>query len=266
MGLASADDIDLTDQVAVVTGGGRGIGRAIALGLATAGASVAVVARTQAEAAEVARQIGRAEGRSIAIPADVSLPSDVDRMIGEIERSLGPVDLLVNNAGLAGPIGPTWEIDPGEWWRCVEVNLRGPMLCTRAVLPHMVARRRGRIVNVASGAGTRAIPHFGAYVTSKAALIRFTEVVAAEVAENGVSAFSIQPGTVRTTMAESAMAAGAMRRWIPWLQDVFDRGEDVSPDHAARLVLLLGSGRADSLSGRFLTIEDDVLGMAEGRR
>jgi NAD(P)-dependent dehydrogenase (short-subunit alcohol dehydrogenase family) len=264
MGLAS-DDVDLTGQVAVVTGGGRGIGRAIAIGLAAAGASVAVVARTQSEAAEVAAQIGRASGRSIEIPADVSVPGDVDRMIKETERNLGPVNLLVNNAGLVGPIGPTWELDPGDWWRCVEVNLKGPMLCASAVLPGMVARRRGRIVNVASGAGTRAIPHLGAYVTSKAALIRFTEVVAAEVAESGVSVFSIEPGTVRTTMAESAMASGAMRRWIPWLQDVFDRGEDVTPDHAARLVRLLGSGRADSLSGRFLTIDDDVLGMAEGR-
>ncbi len=266
MGLCKSDDADLTGQVAIVTGGGRGIGQSIALGLAIAGASVAIVARTEAEVAEVAGQIGQAAGRSVAIPADVSVPGDVDRMVGEAERTLGPIDLLVNNAGLVGPIGPTWEIDPGEWWRCVEVNLRGPMLCTRAVLPGMVARRRGRIVNVASGAGTRAIPYLGAYVTSKAALIRFTEVLAAEVAGKGVSVFSIQPGTVRTAMAESAMASGAMSRWIPWLQDVFDRGEDVPPDHAARLVLLLCSGRADSLSGRFLTIDDDVLGMAEGGR
>src|SRR4029077_4349720 len=152
---------------------------------AAAGASVAVVARTEGQSIEVVAEVAKAGGRSIAISADVSQPGEVDQMIGEVERTLGPVDLLVNNAGLAGPIGPTWEADPTEWWRCLEVNLRGPMLCSRAVLPGMIARGKGRIVNVASGAGTGAIPYLGPYVTSKTALIRLTEVLAAEVAEHG---------------------------------------------------------------------------------
>ena len=115
------------------------------------------------------------------------------------------MDLLVNNAGLAGPIGPTWETDPDDWWRCLEVNLRGPMLCSRAVLPGMIARGGGRIVNVASGAGTFAIPYLGAYVTSKTALIRFTEILALEAGQHGVKVFAIEPGTVRTAMAEYAL-------------------------------------------------------------
>src|SRR5262249_12189066 len=113
---------DLTGQVAIVTGGGRGIGQAIALGLAAAGAAVAVVARTQAEVAKVADQIAAAGGRSLAIAGDVAQPGDLDRMMNAVQRALGPVDLLVNNAGLAGPIGPTWEAELEAWWRCLEVN------------------------------------------------------------------------------------------------------------------------------------------------
>jgi NAD(P)-dependent dehydrogenase (short-subunit alcohol dehydrogenase family) len=256
----------LADQVAVVTGGGRGIGRAIALGLAAAGSAVAVVARTAAQVAEVAGEIAAGGGRSLAAAGDVSQPGEMDRIIGAVDRSFGPVDLLVNNAGLAGPIGPTWEASPDQWWRCLEVNLRGPLLGCRAVLPAMIARGRGRIINVASGAGTRAIPHLGAYVTSKTALIRLTEVLAAETAGHSIALFAIEPGTVRTAMAESVLASDAGRRWLPWLPDVFEQGRDVAPDEAVRLVLLLASGRADALSGRFLTIADDVLELAERAR
>jgi NAD(P)-dependent dehydrogenase (short-subunit alcohol dehydrogenase family) len=259
----ATDEVDRTGQVAIVTGGGRGIGRAIAIGLASAGDSVAVVARSEDQIVDTAGHIVQAGGRAIAVPADVSDPEAVEQMVREVERVLGQVDLLVNNAGLAGPIGPTWEVDPGEWWRCLEVNLRGPMLCSRVVLPGMIARGCGRIVNVASGAGTWAIPHLGAYVTSKTALIRLTEIVAAEAAEHGVKVFAIEPGTVRTAMAEYALESEAGRRWMPWFQDVFKQRRDVPPYHAARLVTLLASGRADALSGRFFTVHDDVIELAE---
>jgi NAD(P)-dependent dehydrogenase (short-subunit alcohol dehydrogenase family) len=174
--------------------------------------------------------------------------------------------LLVNNAGLAGPIGPSWAAEPEAWWRCLEVNLRGPLLGCRAVLPAMIARGRGRIVNVASGAGTWAIPYLGAYVTSKTALIRLTEVLAAETAGQGIPLFAIEPGTVRTAMAESVLESESGQRWLPWLRDVFEQGRDVAPEQAVRLVLLLASGRADVLSGRFFTIADDVLELAERAR
>ena len=254
---------DLDGQVAIVTGGGRGIGKAIALGLAKAGCSVAVVARSEDQLAETAKQITQLGSSAISVTADVSDPAAVERMVHEVEKSLGSVDLLVNNAGLAGPIGPTWETDPDDWWRCLEVNLRGPMLCSRAVLPGMIARGGGRIVNVASGAGTFAIPYLGAYVTSKTALIRFTEILALEAGQHGVKVFAIEPGTVRTAMAEYALESEEGQRWLPWFGEIFQRGEDVPPDHAANLVVLLASGRADALSGRFFTIKDDVVGLVE---
>jgi len=252
----------LDGQIAIVTGGGRGIGKAIALGLAKAGCSVAVVARSEDQLAETVREITHFGCRAISVNADVSDPAAVQGMVNQVEESLGSVDLLVNNAGLAGPIGPTWENDPDAWWRCLEVNLRGPMLCSRAVLPEMIARGGGRIVNVASGAGTFAIPYLGAYVTSKTALIRFTEILALEAEANGIRVFAIEPGTVHTAMAESALKS----RWLPWLGEVFDRGENVPPSHAADLIVLLASGRADSLSGRFFTIKDDVAGLVEKAR
>ncbi len=257
---------DLDGQVAIVTGGGRGIGKAIAMGLAKAGSSVAVIARSADQLAETVRQITQLGSRAISVTADVTDAAAVERMVREIESSLGPVDLLVNNAGLAGPIGPTWETDTDDWWRCLEVNLRGPMLCSRAVLPGMIARVGGRIVNVASGAGTFAIPYLGAYVTSKTALIRFTEIVALEAGQHGVKVFAIEPGTVRTAMAEHALESEEGQRWLPWFAEVFQRGEDVPPSHVADLVVMLASGCADALSGRFFTIKDDVVGLAERAR
>ena len=253
--------ISLMGQVAVVTGGGRGIGRAIASALASAGASVAIVARSEHQLNETVDLILASGGRAIAVPADVSEPCAVERMAKKVERALGRVDLLVNNAGEAGPFGPVAEIDPDQWWRCQEVNVRGPLLCSRAVLPSMIARRSGRIINVASGAGTQAIPYLSAYVVGKTALIRLTEVLAGEVAEHGVSVFAIEPGTVRTAMAESALDSEAGRRWLPWFKLIFEEGLDVSPERAAWLVLLLASGRADVLSGRFMTVADDLPGL-----
>lgn len=249
---------DLSQQVALVTGGGRGIGRAISEALAAAGAAVAVVARSSEQLLETVRRITATGGRALAHTADVTDRQAVEQAVAAIERQFGPVDLLINNAGQAKPFGPLAEIDPDEWWRCLEVNLRGPLLCSHAVLPRMIRRRRGRIINVASGAGTRAIPALSAYVVSKAALIRLTENLAAEVRGQGIQVFAIQPGTVRTAMAKEALASEAGLRWMPWFREIFERGLDVPPDRAAQLVLLLASGRADALTGRFFAVEENV--------
>jgi len=125
---------DLYGKVAIVTSGGKGIGKAIAIGLAKAGCSLAVIARSEDQLAETVTQIKELGCRAISVTADVSDTAAVDRMVREVEKSLGSVDLLVNNAGLPGPIGPTWETDPDDWWRCLEVNLRGPMLCSSSAV------------------------------------------------------------------------------------------------------------------------------------
>jgi len=257
------DSFNFQGQVALVTGAGRGLGRAFAIGLAQAGARVAVAARSADQIAETARIVQDAGGTALAIPADVSDPSGVNALHQEVEQKLGPVDLLVNNAGAAGPFGPTWEATAQEWWTCFEVNVRGPLLCSHAVLPGMIRRGRGRVINIASGAGTRAIPYMSAYVTSKAALIRFTEVLAVETQEHGISLFAVQPGTVRTAMVQDVLDAPGSASWFPWMRQTLDEGQDVTPEPATKLVLYLASGKADALSGRFFIVPEDPAEVVE---
>jgi 3-oxoacyl-[acyl-carrier protein] reductase len=228
---------ELSDQVALVTGGGRGIGRWIAAELAAAGMQVAVAARTHADVEETARQIG-----GLAIEADVSDREAVERTVAEVERELGPIDLLVNNAGIAFWEERAWEIDPDDWWHVFEVNVRGAYLCCRAVLPGMIERRRGRIVNTGSGAAYLPGSRGTAYAASKAALYRFGETLALQLEPYGIPVFTISPGLVRTEMTEPVFDDDA-----PW----------TPPELAPRLVRALASGRADKLSGRYIHAEHD---------
>jgi NAD(P)-dependent dehydrogenase (short-subunit alcohol dehydrogenase family) len=205
---------------------------------------------------ETARTIEQAGGSATAFAIDVTDAAAVGQTFREIERSLGSVAALVNNAAIPGPIGPFWEADAEQWWRTLDVNLRGSMLCTRAVLPGMISRRKGRIINIASSA--LPVAYFSSYVTSKAALVRFTETIAAEVRPHGISIFAVGPGTVRTQMAEHSLHSPNGQQWLPWFKRIFDQGLDVPVERPSRLILELASGRADSLSGRFISIWDDL--------
>jgi NAD(P)-dependent dehydrogenase (short-subunit alcohol dehydrogenase family) len=236
-------------STALVTGGGRGIGQGIALRLAKEGWKVAVSARSADQLAETARLSG---GEIIAITADVSREEDVSAMVARAERELGAIDLLINNAGIGGPMMPFLDASPTDWWKTLEVNVRGPYLCCRAVLPGMIARRAGRIINVASGAGTFPVANMSAYVASKTALIRLSEQLAVEMQPHGITVFPIRPGVVRTAMVEEARGAVAM------IQKLLDDGQDVTPDVVADLVLFLASGKADRLSGRLFSVNEDL--------
>ena len=228
---------ELDGRVALVTGGGRGIGRRIALELAEAGMRVAVSARTASQAEETAREAG-----GLAIEADVSRRQDVERMVAEVERELGPIDLLVNNAGIAIWEDSAWEVPVEEWWHVLEVNVLGPYLCCRAVIPEMIERGRGRIVNTGSGASYLSGSSSTAYAASKAALGRFGETLAKQLGPHGIPVFTISPGLVRTAMTEEAFSEDA-----PW----------TPPELAPRLVRALASGRLDALSGRYIHAEHD---------
>ena len=223
---------ELEGQVALVTGGGRGIGANVARELASAGVSVAVTGRTAEQVEAVAAEIG---GR--ALVGDVSREEDVSRWFSD----LGAVDLLVNNAGISGPSVPFEQEEPGSWWHVYEVNLRGVFLCCHAAVPGMLERGGGRIVNVASGAAY--LPGSGmsstAYGPSKAAVHRFSELLAGQLSPRGVFVFSISPGLVATEMT-SGFPDDA-----PW----------TPPECAPRLVRALASGRFDRLAGRYLHAE-----------
>src|SRR5579885_642688 len=257
--------VDLGGQVAVVTGGGRGIGRAIAEALSASGAAVAVIARSKNELEETVAKITASGGRAYSFPADVTDSASIAEAIAGIEELLGPIDLLVNNAGVLSPIGPFAENDFDEWWRAMDINLRGAALCSKLVLKSMIARFRGRIINVSSGGATVAIAHFSSYITAKTALVRFTECIANELRPFGVSVFAISPGTVRTPMSEHSLFSDEGQKWFPWFKEIFDQGLDIPPERPAQLVVELASGKADELSGCFFQPSDNLHAMVKNK-
>ena len=242
----------LAGQVAVVTGAGRGIGQAIALAQASAGAKVALLARTAAEIDAVAASIAAEGGVARAFAVDIVDLDGVTKAFAAIERDLGPVSLLTNNAGAFAAIGPIWTVDPGVWWRDIEVNIRGTFNCCRAAIPAMMARRRGRIINMTGGGTASSFPNGSGYGTSKAGLLRFTECVSDTLAGSGVLAFAMDPGLVRTRMTEHQLTSEAGRSYLPNIPRLFDMGINVAPTLAARLSVEIGSGRFDKLAGRML--------------
>jgi 3-oxoacyl-[acyl-carrier protein] reductase len=223
--------------VALITGGGRGIGAGIARELAAAGMKAAVSARTPEQVEAVSR-----EADGLGVVADMSSRESVEAMVEQVERELGPIDLLVANAGIGGPRGVTWEVDPADWWQVFEVNVLGVHLSCRAVIPGMIDRGAGRIVITASGAAYLPGPRVTAYPASKAAVNRYAETLANELEPHGIPVFPISPGLVKTAMTEGIFPEDA-----PW----------TPPELAPRLVRVLASGRADELSGRYLHAEHD---------
>jgi NAD(P)-dependent dehydrogenase (short-subunit alcohol dehydrogenase family) len=248
---------ELAGQVALVTGGGRGLGRCYVEALAAAGAAVAAVARTASQLDDAVAAVEAAGGRARPYAGDVADAAFVERTIAAAELDLGPIDLLVNAAGVAEPYGPLAETDPDAWWRGVEINAKGPFLTTRYVLPGMIARGRGRIVNVSSGVGTRAYPLVSSYAVGKTALIRLTECVSVEAAPAGVRVFSISPGMVRTDMNRSILGHPRSKEWFPWAHETIAAGKDWPPSASASLLLRLARGDGDALTGRHITVADD---------
>jgi NAD(P)-dependent dehydrogenase (short-subunit alcohol dehydrogenase family) len=253
----------LSGQVALVTGGGRGLGRVYAQTLAAAGATVAVAARSADELAGTVALIEEAGGHALAVPLDVTDRRAVEHAVGRIATRLGPVALLVNNAGVSGPFAPLWEVDAEEWWRAMEINLRGSFLCARAVLPGMIEHRRGRIINIASHAGVFRWPLVSAYAISKAALVKLTENLAVEVKKLGVAVFAVHPGIATIGLTEAALAATAapessVGRATGWVRQQVEAGHAVPPERSADLVLRLALGHADAMTGRYLTVADDL--------
>jgi 3-oxoacyl-[acyl-carrier protein] reductase len=226
---------ELDGQMALVTGGGRGIGANIARELAAAGARVAVSARTRDEVEAIAREIG-----GLAVVADVSKRESVEAMVREVESKLGPIDLLCANAGIGTREERAWETEPEEWWRVFEVNVLGIYLCCRTVIPGMLERERGRIVITGSGAAYLPGSSNSAYSASKAAVWRFGEILAKQI-EGRIPVFIFSPGLVRTDMTT----------WVP------DDAPWTPPELAPRLVRVLASGRADALAGRYIHAEHD---------
>jgi acyl-CoA synthetase (AMP-forming)/AMP-acid ligase II/NAD(P)-dependent dehydrogenase (short-subunit alcohol dehydrogenase family) len=257
------DELDLTGTVALVSGGGRGLGRLIAQRLARHGASVALLARSRNELAVVVQEIERAGGVAVAAVADITDEAATTAALAEIRERLGHIGLLVNNAGVAGPVGQLWELDLTSWWRVIEVNLGGSFTLTRMVLPDMIAQGRGRIINITSNAGVYRWPLMSSYVASKAALVKLTETLATETRPYGVSIFSVDPGLLPLGLSDAALgrsadAGTAEGRVFSWIRDRLASGHGADPQRAVRLIVELAHGRGDRLSGRHLTVADNL--------
>ncbi|TCR80069.1 SDR family NAD(P)-dependent oxidoreductase [Rhizobium sp. BK376] len=247
----------LADTVAVVTGGGRGIGREIALQQAREGARVAVLARTVPEIEETASLIRGNGGTAIALATDLTQLSEVQNAFARIATDLGPVDILINNHGSFSAFGPIWECDPAVWWQDVEINLRGTFHASRSVVPTMLTRGRGRIVNLVGGGTGNSFPHGSGYASSKAAIMRFTECLNDTTLYRCVRAFAVDPGLVRTSMTEQQLFSEEGKMYLPGIQQLFDDGVNVEPSRAALLISDIAAGRFDALAGRLLRGVDD---------
>ena len=248
---------DLNGTVAVVTGAWRGIGREIALHQARSGAKVAVLARTAGEIDETASLIGGEGGVAISLPVDLVERRAVEHTLDRVASELGPIDLVVNNHGSFRAFGPIWECDPDVWWQDVEINLRGTFHTCRAVAAAMLARGKGRIVNLVGGGTGNSFPNGSGYASSKAAIMRFTECLNDTTGGGSVLAFAVDPGLVRTSMTELQLFSEAGRTYLPHVQQLFDNGVNIPPSRAAALIADIAAGRFDTLAGRLLRAIDD---------
>jgi 3-oxoacyl-[acyl-carrier protein] reductase len=244
----------LAGKAAIITGAGRGIGRAIALAFAQEGADVLVASRTLPEVAETAEE-ARALGRhALALKVDVSNRDEVQRMVAQGLEEFGKADILVNNAGIYGSIGPLVHNDPEKWVQTIRINLFGAFFCARAVLPFMIRQGRGKIINLSGGGASSPLPNFSAYAASKAAIVRLTETLAEEVKGFNIQVNAIAPGAVNTRLMDEVLAAGsaAGEQMLAQTRRQKETG-GVPPERAAALAVFLASEESDGLSGRLIS-------------
>jgi NAD(P)-dependent dehydrogenase (short-subunit alcohol dehydrogenase family) len=252
----------LAGRCVLITGASEGFGHALAKACLRERARVMICARAGGRLEQAASELAPlAQGGAVleAMPADVSVPGDVERLVaGTLER-LGGLDVLVANAGVYGPKGPIESIDWPEWVRAVEINLNGTVLCCRAVLPHFKARRAGKIIVLSGGGATKPMPFFSSYAATKAAVVRFVETLAGEVAGFGIDCNSVAPGALNTRLLEEVLRAGPDRVGRPFYEASLRQkeGGGDSLEQGAALCLFLASRESDGITGRLLSAKWD---------
>jgi 3-oxoacyl-[acyl-carrier protein] reductase len=245
----------LKDKSAIITGGGRGIGKAIAYAFAKEGANLLLVSRTLSEVEDVALQLKNLGIQALSIKGDVSNLDDVKNIVNTAIEHFGKIDILVNNAGIYGPIGLLVDNDLDEWIKTINVNFIGSMMLMRAVLPFMMKVRKGVIINMSGGGSVTPSPRFSAYGASKAALVRLTETIAEEVREYNIQVNAIAPGAVNTKFLEQALSAGEEavgKELFKKLQQQKKSG-GTPPEKAAELAVFLASCNLPELTGRLIS-------------
>ena len=252
----------LEGKVAIVTGGGRGIGAATAADLARAGAMVTVAARTEEEIEAVVHQIGEAGGRALAVPTDIGDGEQVLAMVERTVEAFGRIDFLINCAAILEPLGrPAWEVTPEAWRRTIDVDLVGPFLLAHAVVPHMVRQRTGRVINVSSEVGGGhvlppvTVPRASAYSAARAGANSFIRVLSAELLGTGVTANIVWPGVVETRQLHEFRSGllGEDRAWGRWQLPAVD------PAGPARMLVWLCSPATAHLTGQVVSWNDPLV-------
>ena len=249
----------LDGQVAVITGAGRGIGRAIALAYAREGARLALAARSETELQESVSAVSELGAEAIAAPTDVTSQEATERLAEQAAERFGRIDILVNNAGISGPVGPLQGNDIAEWVATVNVNLTGTFLVCRAVIPVMLEQGGGKIINLSGAGATNAWSNMSAYCSSKAAVVRLTEVLAQELDGKGITVNALGPGSVHTSMWDrmTVQAADAGADFIHQLGLRVTSGGGASIDECAELAVWLASGESAGLTGRLISASTD---------
>lgn len=257
----------LQDRIALITGANRGLGRAIASKLVEEGASVVLAARDEAPLAETGAELltqrPDSSQRVLWRTADVADKTQVDALVEFTAAELGRVDVLVCNAGVYGPIGPAEDNDWLEWRQAVEINLFGVVLCCRAVVPLMRRQGYGKIIGLSGGGATKALPRFSAYAASKAAVVRFLETLAEELAGTGIDVNAIAPGALNTRLLDQVLEAGPERSGEAFFQSARAQAEKGGTplEVGAELVAFLASSESDGITGRLIAaVWDDWRG------
>ncbi|MBZ5642406.1 MAG: glucose 1-dehydrogenase [Acidobacteriia bacterium] len=252
----------LESKITVITGGGRGIGRAIALKFAAEGAAVVVAARTKTEIESVAKEVSDVGGRGLAVAADVADENHCENLIRAATSEFGRVDILVNNAGHYGPVKPVEEISPAEWDRVIAVHLRGAYLLTRLVLPAMYTRGTGAILNISSLSAKSAFAWGSPYASAKAGMLGLTRVVAAEAARKGVRVNALCPGPVTETRMSKDLGHVLAERLgvseedqLKGFLNTILQGRGQTADEIAAAALFLCSEHASAITGQSLNVD-----------
>jgi len=248
----------LNERSAIITGASRGLGKAIAQAFLANGCNVTICGRDEKKLREAAAELQagcQTSAQIKALKADVASESEVKALVAGAIQQFGQLDIIVNNAAILGPIGPTELVDWQEWLRTVQINLGGPVLLCRAAIPHLKAQRAGRIINLSGGGATAPRPCFAAYASSKAALVRFTETLAEELKEFDITVNALAPGALNTEMLEQVLQAGSAMAGSKAFADAClqkDQGGN-SLEQAAALCVFLASDTASAITGKLIS-------------